>query len=139
MPATPIVGINATVELTPVAGGSVIVIKNQDWEIEPGPEIFTAPNTTDGQLRVAGLFDYTGSFKGSTDATSPTTAVESQIKPGATYNAKFYRSKGSNLYFGGCVILGKFKIGTGISTVENFSIPFSKQSGLLTYPDGSTQ
>ena len=137
--AVPIVGVNATVELTPVGGGSVIVIKNSDWSIEPGPAIFEAPNTTDGMLRVAGLQDYKGEIKGSTDATSPTTAIESQVKGGAIYTAKFYRSKGSNLYFGGTVILGPPKIGTGLSTVENYTIPFMKQSGVLTFPDGSTQ
>jgi hypothetical protein len=137
--AQPIVGRDAVFVLTPIGGGSDIVLNNSDWDINPDPNVAEAPNTTDGMLRCVGLFDYKGTVKGNTDATSPTTAVESKAKAGAIYNFKAYRSKAALTYFAGTLILGPLKIGTGVSTVENWQFEFLKQSGVLTYPDGSTQ
>ncbi len=137
--ATPILGKDAVFTLTPVGGGSEIVLKNSDWEITPDPNIAEAPNTSDGMLRCPGLFDYKGKVNGSTDATSTTTAVESQAKAGSIYVFKGYRSKAATTFFTGTLILGPLSIKTGTGTVENWSFDFLKQSGLLTYPDGSTQ
>lgn len=141
--AQPIVGTNAVVELVLVVAGTptgpVITLKNSDWEITPDPNVAEGPNTSDGMIRAPGLYDYKGKIKGSTDATSATTAADSQAKAGAIYNFKIYRSKALNLFYAGTLIMGPLTVGTGTGTMENWSFDFLKQSGFLTYPDGTQQ
>jgi hypothetical protein len=135
--AKPIVGIDATVELTPTGGGSSIIIKNSKYKITPKSMIKEAPNTTDGMLRATGLTDYSGSVEGHTDATSSATAVDAQVMPGDIFDAKFYRSKNSNLYWAGRIIVGEdLSIESGVDQTEDWSFSFAKQSGPLITPGG---
>lgn len=139
MSALPIVGTNAVVELTPAGGGSVITVKNSDYSINTKGNVAEGPNTTDGMLRAPGLFDWDGDFKGSVDTTSTSTAIESQLKSNGIYDAKFYRSKVGSTFHSGRIIIMDLKLATGTGTVENYTVSFAKQSGTLTYPDGTTQ
>jgi hypothetical protein len=135
--AKPIVGVDAVVELTPPGGGGTITLKNSKYKITPKNAIKEAPNTTDGMLRAPGLNDYTGSFEGHTDATSGATGAESQAMPGDVFDFKLYRSKTTNLYWSGRLIIGEdLSIETGVDQTEDWSFSFAKQSGPLVTPGG---
>lgn len=137
--ALPIVGVNSVFKLIPIGGGSTITLKNSNWEINLDPNIKEAPNTTDGMLRTLGLFDYSGNVKGWTDATSVSTGADAQAKPGNFYTFQAYRSSVTSLFFSGTIVMGTLKIATGVDDLETWSFDFMKQSGVLTYPDGTTQ
>lgn len=137
--ATPIVGVAAVVELTPIAGGSTVTLKNSKYKLMLKSNIKEAPNTTDGMLRAVGLYDYTGSIEGSTDSTSGTTAIEGQALPGQVWDFKIYRSKTANTYFGGTLILGEtLSIESGVDMAESWSFDFARAYGALTLPGGGS-
>lgn len=135
--AKPIVGVDAVVELTPVAGGTTIILKNSKYKIALKNAIKEAPNTSDGMLRAPGLNDYSGTVEGHTDVSSATSPIENQALPGSIWNAKFYRSLGAATFWSGTIIMGEdLSIETGCDQTEDWSFSFAKQSGPLVTPGG---
>jgi hypothetical protein len=135
--AKPIVGVDAVVELTPTAGGSAITLKNMKWSLEPDAPLYTAPNTSDGMLRAAGITDYEGDLEGSTDATNTSTAIEALAMPGQIWDFKLYRSKGASTFFAGTLITGKLSVSTGTDQVEAWKLHFAKAYGDLVLPNNA--
>jgi hypothetical protein len=141
--ATPIVGVDAQFTMQAVNNlgvliGSPIVLWNSDWEITPSNAIAEAPNTTDGMVRAAGLNDWKGKVSGKTNVNTLATPVEGNVMPGFIFFFTGYRSKGSNLFWTGYLIVGEnLSIKAGTGTTEEWSFDFAKAYGFLTLPNGN--
>jgi hypothetical protein len=128
MAATPIVGTNAVVTFVP-SGGSLVTLKNSDWTYKPKNMVKEAPNTTDGMLRAAGLFDAEGTVKGHVDTTQP---IESNITVGTIGVLKWYRN--ATKFFQATVIIEDLSIETGVDQTEDWDFTWKLQSGTVTNP-----
>lgn len=128
--AKPRIGTLAKIVLTP-AGGTAITLKNSDWSLDASATIKEAPNTSDGMIRVAGLADYKGSFKGFADSDQP---IEKDVVPGTLARLQLFRSAVATDFLDGDVILDTLKITTGVADDEKWEATFSKASGTLYNP-----
>ena len=126
--ATPEVGVNAKVTWQ-ILMGSLVTLKNSDWDLTRTNMIKEAPNTTDGMLRAPGLYDAKGNVKGHVDTTVP---IEGIVAEGSIGTLTLYRN--NTKFFSVTAIIENLNITTGVDSVEDWTFSWSLQSGLMTNP-----
>jgi hypothetical protein len=133
--AVPIKGVNAKVTVAPITGGTVgtaVTLKNSKWDFSKDPNISTAPNTTDGMLRAAGLLDYEITISGSLDNTTGS-QIEANIAEGADVQICLYRDT-SHFWTLTSSIITKFSESTGAEELDEWSFSAAKNGGTITAP-----